>query len=100
MLHAAGYWRPNLETFPQPPSFDVDRGLRREDPERFRTCGQPAGRAGAYEEAYEAYDAEAVEAVDAFRLDHGIEYQGNPRGLVDARLVNALREVYYMRARP
>jgi hypothetical protein len=47
-VDAAGYWRPDLETFSEPPTFD------------------------------------------AFRHNHGMEYQGNPRGLVDARLVNVL----------
>lgn len=101
MLHAAGLWRPILETFPEPPTFDVDPGLKREDPERFQDLlATYREKADAFEEAYGAYDQEAVEAVDAFRHDHGMEYQGNPRGLVDARLVNALREVHYKRAKP
>ncbi|HYH44462.1 MAG TPA: hypothetical protein VEG34_02160 [Thermoanaerobaculia bacterium] len=37
------------------------------------------------------FDAAAVEAVDAFRKDHGLAFEGNPRGLVDERLVEALR---------
>ena len=97
----AGLWRPILETFPEPPTFDVDPGLKREDPERFQDLlATYREKADAFEEAYGAYDQEAVEAVDAFRHDHGMEYQGNPRGLVDARLVNALREVHYKRAKP
>jgi hypothetical protein len=34
-------------------------------------------------------------AVDKFRADRGLNYQGNPVGLVDARLVEALRAAYY-----
>ena len=45
MLHAAGYWRPDLETFPEPPTFDVD-------PATFRE------KVDAFEEAYGAYDQE------------------------------------------
>ena len=33
-------------------------------------------------------------AVDKFRADKGLNYQGNPAGLVDARLVDALRAAY------
>ena len=30
-----------------------------------------------------------------FRKDHGLEHEGNPRGLVDSALVEALHEAYY-----
>lgn len=33
-------------------------------------------------------------AVDKFRADKGLNYQGNPGGLVDARFVDALRAAY------
>jgi hypothetical protein len=44
------------------------------------------------------YDAAAMDAVDAFRKDHNLVFEGNPRGLVDERLVEALREAYQRRA--
>jgi hypothetical protein len=33
-------------------------------------------------------------AVDKFRQDRGLAYAGNPPGLVDERMVAALREAY------
>lgn len=100
-LHALGYWRPELESFPEAPAFDVDRGLVRTDPGRFRELlGAYRERAEAFEKAYALYDQEAVVAVDAFRRDQGLDYEGNPRGLVDARLVEALRAAYFARKKP
>ena len=61
MLHALGYWRSGLAVFPQD----------------LTIIG--------------TYDDEAIAAVDAFRAAHGIAYQGNPPGLVDGRLIDALR---------
>jgi uncharacterized Ntn-hydrolase superfamily protein len=69
MLHALGYWRPTLETFP----------------------------ANAPAREYGLFDDEAIAAVDKFRADHGMVYQGNPAGLVDARLIDALRAAYFAR---
>ena len=68
MLHALGYWRPELKEFPQ--GQEATRDLGR-------------------------FDDEAIVAVDKFRSDKGLTYQGNPAGLVDARFVAALREAYY-----
>ena len=45
----------------------------------------------AFMQAWAIYDAEAIEAVDAFRKERGLDHEGNPRGLVDAALVEALR---------
>ena len=45
------------------------------------------------------YDAEAVAAVDKFRADRNLNYQGNPPGLADARLVEALRAAYLEKKR-
>ncbi len=96
MLHALGYWRPDLEAFPEPPEFEVDRDLSRSDPEAFQKAVQDYREtAREYDEAYALFDAEAVAAVDAFREDHGLDYPGNARGLVDRRLVDALRQAYY-----
>lgn len=35
MLHALAYWRKDLEEFPEPPEFEVDRKLSRTDPGAF-----------------------------------------------------------------
>jgi hypothetical protein len=43
------------------------------------------------------YDPLTMDAVDAFRKDHGLAFEGNPRGLVDERLVEALRAAYQKR---
>lgn len=100
MLHALGHWRPELESFPEAPEFDVDRGLMREDPERFRELLDAYRQESeAFESAYSVYDNEAIEAVDAFRKARGLDYEGNPRGLVDSRLVEALRAAYYAERR-
>jgi uncharacterized Ntn-hydrolase superfamily protein len=67
MLHALGYWRPELASFPE---------------------GQQASRDLA------RYDDEAIAAVDKFRADKSLAYQGNPPGLVDERFIEALRAAY------
>jgi uncharacterized Ntn-hydrolase superfamily protein len=67
MLHALGYWRPELASFPE---------------------GQQAQRDLA------RYDDEAIAAVDKFRADKSLTYQGNPPGLVDDRFIEALRAAY------
>jgi uncharacterized Ntn-hydrolase superfamily protein len=71
MLHALGYWRPSLAAFPEP---------------------APARE-------YGLYDEEAMAAVDKFRADKGLNHQGNPAGLVDQRLVEALRAAYLEKRR-
>ncbi len=45
------------------------------------------------------YDEAAIAAVEKFRQDHDLVYSGNPRGLVDRRLVETLRQAYYGRDR-
>ena len=70
MLHALGYWRKELAPFPAKP-----------------------------DDALLLYDEEAIAAVDQFRKDHGLQHEGNPRGLVDERFVTLLREKYYARKR-
>ena len=67
MLHALGFWRPGLAEFPE----------------------------GAAARGLNVFDDEAIAAVDKFRADNGLVYQGNPPGLVDARLVDALRAAYF-----
>jgi uncharacterized Ntn-hydrolase superfamily protein len=76
MLHALGYWRADLQAFPDP----------------------QAGAAGGSSQAQRdlaRFDDEAIAAVDKFRADKGLNYQGNPAGLVDARFIDALRAAYY-----
>ncbi len=65
MLHALGFWRPELAVFPDQPPRELS-----------------------------LFDEEAIAAVDKFRAAHGLTYQGNPAGLVDARFVDALRAAY------
>ncbi len=67
MLHTLGFWRPTLAAFPE----------------------------GAAARDLSVFDDEAIAAVDKFRADNGLVYQGNPPGLVDARLVEALRAAYF-----
>jgi uncharacterized Ntn-hydrolase superfamily protein len=96
MLHAIGYWRLEMEKFPADPEFDVDRGLMRSDPEAFqKAIDEYRKKAEEFTEAYAIYDAETVQAVDAFRKDHGLDFQGNAPGLVDEKLVTLLREKYF-----
>ena len=38
---------------------------------------------------------DTIAAVDKFRADRGLNYQGNPAGLVDARMIDALRMAYF-----
>lgn len=96
MLHKLGYWRKDLPAFPEPPRVTLDRELLRTDPARFDALAAEARKkAEAYDEQFASYDSETMDAVDAFRRDHGLAHEGNPRGLVDERLVKALRERYY-----
>ena len=98
MLHRLGYWREALESFPEAPDFEVDRKLSQSDPEAF-SAGLDAYRKQAqiYNDAWAVYDDEAIRAVDRFREEHSLDHAGNPRGLVDAALVEALKEAYYSR---
>ena len=96
MLHALGYWRKELKEFPAEPQFEGDQSLMRTDPKKFQEqIAAYVKKAEAYESAYAIYDAEAMDAVDAFRKENGLVYEGNAGGLVDERLVSALREKYF-----
>jgi uncharacterized Ntn-hydrolase superfamily protein len=103
MLHTLGYWRPSLATFPQaPPSTNTPkmRELQKTDPAQYDKIVAESRRASAdYTREYAQYDADAIAAVDKFRADRGLNYQGNPAGLVDARLVDALRAAYIEKKR-
>jgi uncharacterized Ntn-hydrolase superfamily protein len=96
MLQAAGYWRKGQPPIPELPRLDADPALLRTDPARLNALfDEQAGRQREYDKTWGVFDAEAVEAVDAFRKEHGLDYEGNPRGLVDAALVQALRRIYF-----
>ncbi len=96
MLHALGYWRKELQEFPPEPKPNLDRSLMRTDPKKFQEQIAAYNKtAEAYQQQYALYDAETIDAVDRFRKDHALDFEGNPRGLVDERLVRVLREKYY-----
>lgn len=99
MLHALGYWRPTLAVFPDaPPPTNTPKmqELRKTNPAEYERAIAQARKATAdYARDYAQYDEEAVGAVDKFRADRNLNYQGNPAGLVDARMVEALRAAYF-----
>lgn len=100
MLHALGYWRKDLAEFPAAPSGFPDPGLQRRDPERLQKELDELRRVQvSYMDEHGSYDAAAMDAVDAFRKDHDLVFEGNPRGLVDERLVAALRAAYQQHRR-
>jgi len=103
MLHAVGYWRPALAAFPDAPAAPNNRKLqelRAANPAQYETLLAESRRASAdYNRDYGQYDAEAVAAVDKFRADRKMDYQGNPPGLADARLIEALRAAYLEKKR-
>jgi uncharacterized Ntn-hydrolase superfamily protein len=103
VLHALGYWRPSLAAFPDAPPATNNRKLqelRTANPAQYEKLVDESRRASAdYNRDYGQYDAEAVAAVDKFRADRSINYQGNPPGLADARLVEALRAAYLEKKR-
>jgi len=92
-LHRLGFYKKDLEDgIPEPPELDLDRSRMREDPEGFQKAIEGFRETmRAYSGAWEIYDAETMDAVDAFRKQQGLDHLGNPRGLVDDRLVEALR---------
>ena len=104
MLHALGYWRPSLAAFP-------DRAAADDHTDSCRSCAMPTRRntRSVIAESRRPpptttattgmYDAEAIAAVDKFRADRNLNYQGNPPGLADARLVEALRAAYLEKKR-
>jgi len=99
MLHAVGYWRASLAAFPDAPaSINTPQmqELRRTNPAEFdkRTADGRAATA-AYNRDFAVFDDETIAAVDKFRKDHNLDYQGDAPGLVDARLIDALRAAYF-----
>jgi uncharacterized Ntn-hydrolase superfamily protein len=98
MLHALGYWRKDLAELPPEPVVRPDPALLRSDPERLqKELAEARKPFDAYMKEFAAYDAAAMDAVDAFRKDHGLAFEGDPRGLVDERFVAALRAAYHRR---
>lgn len=100
MLHALGYWRKDLQEFPREPVVQTDPALLRSDPERFQKQLEERRQAlDSYMKELALYDSVTMDAVDAFRKDHGLVFEGNPRGLVDERFVEALRAAYHQRSK-
>ena len=99
MLHAVGYWQPTLAAFPEAPaSINTPKmqELRKTDPAQYEKIAAESRKASAdYTRAYAQFDEETIAAVDKFRADRNLNYQGNPAGLVDARLIDALRAAYF-----
>ena len=95
MLHALGYWRPALAAFPDAPAPTTTpkmQELRRTDPAQYdKVIAESRRQSADYARDYAQYDEETIAAVDKFRKDRSLDYQGNAPGLVDARLVDALR---------
>ena len=95
MLHALGYWRPSLAAFPEAPASTNTpqmQELRKTDPAQYdKLVAATRAQQADYTRDYAQYDEETIAAVDKFRKDRDLDYQGNAPGLVDARLVDALR---------
>jgi len=93
MLQTTGHFRPGGPPVPDPPDLTFDRSLARSDPEKLRALFDEFTRKEeAFFKEYGAFDEEAVAAVDAFRRSRGLDHPGQPRGLVDAAFIEALRE--------
>jgi len=72
------------------------RDLQKSDPGQFdRLVVESRQATGNYTREYSRFDDETIAAVDKFRADKNLNYQGNPAGLVDARLIDALRAAYF-----
>jgi uncharacterized Ntn-hydrolase superfamily protein len=98
MLQALGYWGKDEPPVPPLPVFRTDRALLRTEPARYQSLADAfAAESKAFDERWGLFDAATRDAVDRFRKDHGLEHEGNPRGLVDERLVAVLREKYFSR---
>jgi uncharacterized Ntn-hydrolase superfamily protein len=99
MLHATGYFRPSLAAFPDPPPSTNTprmRDLQKSDPAQYEKLMTESRQANtAYTREFATFDDETIAAVDKFRADKNLNYQGNAPGLVDARLVDALRAAYF-----
>jgi len=99
MLHGIGYWRPSLAAFPDAPAsintpqmLDLQRTNRAE---YDRIAADTRAKQQGYTRDFATFDDETIAAVDEFRKDRGLDYQGDAPGLVDARLIDALRTAYF-----
>jgi len=103
MLHTLGYWKPSLAAFPNAPAgtnTPAMQALRKTDPAAYDKAVAEARQAStAYTRDYATFDDETIAAVDKFRADKGLNYQGNPPGLVDARLIDTLRAAYFAKTK-
>src|SRR6266545_2225 len=99
MLHAIGYWRPTLAAFPDPPaSINTPKmqELQKTDRAQYdKLVAEARAQQTAYTRDYAQHDEETIAAVDKFRKDRQLDYQGDAVGLVDARLIDALRSAYF-----
>jgi len=99
MLHGVGYWRPSLAAFPEaPPSINTPQmqELRRTNPAEYDKRAADSRKASAdYTREFATFDDETIAAVDKFRKDRNLDYQGDAPGLVDARLIDALRSASF-----
>ena len=64
---------------------------------RLAAAAEARRAAAAYQQEYARFDEETVAAVDKFREEQRLNYAGTPPGLVDERLVQALRRAYFAR---
>ncbi|MEO1084352.1 MAG: DUF1028 domain-containing protein, partial [Acidobacteriota bacterium] len=94
-LHDLGYWRPDGDGVPAAPAWDVDPDLRSSDPDAFeKAVADFRARQAAYSSEHATFNAEVRDAVDAFRKAEGLDYAGNPRGLVDGRFLERLTTLH------
>jgi hypothetical protein len=69
--------------------------LRKTSPAEYEKAIAESRAANAtYNRDYSQFDDETIAAVDRFRKEHDLDYQGDAPGLVDARLIAALRAAY------
>src|SRR2546425_8204097 len=98
MLHTVGFWRPTLAAFPDPPpSINTPKmqELQRIDRTQYdKLVADARAQQQAYTRDYAIFDDETIAAVDKFRKEHDLDYQGDAPGLVDARLIDALKAAY------
>jgi uncharacterized Ntn-hydrolase superfamily protein len=98
MLHAVGYWRPTLAAFPDPPpstNTPKMQELQKTDRAQYdKLVADARTQQQAYARDYATFDDETIAAVDKFRKEHDLDYQGDAPGLVDARLISALKTAY------
>ena len=74
------------------------RELQKSNPAQYEKLMTESRQAtAAYTRDFGTFDDETIAAVDKFRTDNKLNYQGNAPGLVDARLVDALRAAYFAR---